>query len=65
MSINHPKNKEFKEIYNDIMDDNGMNERVYGKFKPSAYKCNWNGCNVAVRDEKDYLKHLKYYHGIT
>lgn len=29
MSINHPKNKEFKEIFNEIMDDNGMNQRYW------------------------------------
>ncbi|MGR3302882.1 MAG: hypothetical protein ACUZ8I_10330 [Candidatus Scalindua sp.] len=29
MSINHPKNKEFKVIYYEIMNDNGMNDRLY------------------------------------
>ncbi len=56
--------QEFLDIYHDIMVDNGMYERIYGEFKPSTEKCGWNGCEKQVKDERDYLRHLKYYHGI-
>lgn len=54
MSINHPKNKEFKEILNDIMDDNGMNERI----KNQAHCC---CCGHPLNRKKK--KGYKYYCG--
>jgi hypothetical protein len=36
---------------------------IYGEFKPSGDLCGYNGCQEMIKNEADYLRHLKYYHG--
>jgi|APSaa5957512622_1039677.scaffolds.fasta_scaffold17887_5 hypothetical protein len=60
MSIDHPKNKEFKEIYEDIMDHNGMNGRKKHIIQEGSRRhvVSWNS-NIAICSEPDCEMNIK------
>ncbi len=53
------------------MEEDEIRKRYYGEFKPSSFKCNLRlsrfsdaRCQLTVKNEKDYHRHLKEFHGI-